>query len=225
MRPSTRPLPVRSHPFRTLGLGALLVSAATAAGAAFVLLDDPARGGGAPGGEDRSRITLVPPGEPGVPLRVAGQVVRPDGVTPAPGVVLYLHQTGADGLYARAAGEPPRLRGWLRTDAEGRYEYLTIRPAPYPSRTVPAHVHTQLWGAGVPRQWNHDLLFADDELVTDGVREQSQAAGRFAWVCTPVRTADGTFFCNQDFRLKPDGDAFDPRARHGFDDAPEWARP
>jgi protocatechuate 3,4-dioxygenase beta subunit len=201
-----------------------VVVVATAAGAAVVLLDEAGRGLGT-GGADRSRLAIAPPGEPGTPLRVTGQVLRPDGVTPAAGVVLYLHQTGIDGLYAKERGAPPRLRGWLRTDAAGRYEYRTVRPGPYPGRTIPAHVHTQLWGEGVPRQWNHDLLFADDELVDESVRRASRDAGRFAWVCSPEREADGTQRCNHDLRLKDRADAFDPRATHGFDDAPAWARP
>ena len=230
--PDFRGMAHRSHPPQTRpgwsrrpGAGALLLQLcfAGATQAAFVLLDESMRG--AAGGGDRSRITLVPAGEPGTPLRVTGQVVRPDGVTPAAGVVLYLHQTGSDGLYAREAGSPPRLRGWLRTDAEGRYEYRTIRPAPYPSRTIPAHIHTQLWGEGVPRQWNHDLRFADDELVDEAERDASRAAGRFAWLCTPARDPDGTLHCTQDLRLKSRADDFDPAARHGYDDAPAWARP
>lgn len=221
---SSRSCPSSSRSPRTLAAGALLLSVAAAAGAALVLLDEPGRGpGGGPG--DRSRITLAPAGEPGTPLRVTGQVVRPDGVTPAAGVVLYLHHTGVDGLYARETGAPPRLRGWLRTDAEGRYEYRTIRPAPYPGRTNPAHVHTQLWGGGVPRQWNHDLLFADDDLVGERERRASREAGRFAWVCSAQRDADGTLHCTHDLRLKGGADPFDPEARHGYDDAPAWARP
>ena len=45
------------------------------------------------------RATLPPEGEPGERLVVSGRVVGSDGETPAPGVVLYFHQTNAEGLY------------------------------------------------------------------------------------------------------------------------------
>ena len=102
---------------------------------------------------------IAPEGEPGVPIVISGTLVAPDGKTPAGGVTVYAYQTDAKGQYRRSqqAGEngenEPRLRGWVKTDDKGHFEFATIRPAPYPSRNVPAHLHLQLWGAGFPRQW------------------------------------------------------------------------
>src|SRR5690606_31760104 len=140
-----------------------------------------------------------------------------DGRTPAAGVVLYVYHTGADGRYARRAGDPPRYRAWLRTDGEGRYEYRTIRPAPYPGGEQAAHIHTQLWGDGVPPQWGTDLLFADDRLVPAEERRRSQALGRFAYVCTPRREAGGALRCRHDLLLSRHGDRFEANTRHGLE--------
>lgn len=106
-----------------------------------------------------SLARIAPETEPGQPLAISGTVYAPDGQTPAPGVIVYAYHTDANGLYRpdKRRDLPPRLRGWARTDAHGRFEFRTIRPAPYPGREVPAHVHFQLWGAGYPRQWTEDL--------------------------------------------------------------------
>ncbi len=173
-----------------------------------------------PGEDAPSAIQIVADSEPGTPLLVEGTVFAPDGVTPAPGVVVYVYQTGIDGLYAPAGEAVPRLRGWMRTDARGRYSYRTIRPGPYPGRTIAAHVHTQLWGGGYEPQWNRELLFDDDPYVGAEERRASAAAGRFAWVCVPKSDGHGLLRCRHDLRLKPGGDRFEAGIRHGLDAPP-----
>jgi protocatechuate 3,4-dioxygenase, beta subunit len=195
---------------RKLWIAAGVLAVAAAAWGAVAALGSGKRAGeGSP-----ASIRIAGPDEPGVPLVVTGQVLQPDGETPAPGVTLYVYQTDATGRYARL-GRIPRLRGWMTTDAEGRYEYRTIRPAPYPGGRIPAHVHTQLWGGDWPKQWNRDLNFADDERVTERERRESDAAGRFAWVCAPALDADGTQRCTHDLRLKSRGDRFEENIGHG----------
>src|SRR6185436_8708614 len=83
-----------------------------------------------------------------------------------------------------------RLRGWAKTDATGRFDFDTIRPAPYPGRGIAAHVHVSLQGPGVPRRWTADVLFSDDELVTAAQRAESARDGVFGGVRT-VRAHDG----------------------------------
>ncbi len=149
-------------------------------------------------------------------LVVEGRVFQPDGETPAPGVVLYVYHTDARGYYRDGPGAPMKYHGWMRTGPDGRYRYHTIRPAQYPSRTVAAHVHTQLWGERVPAQWNQDLLFADDPLVSAEEKRRSRDAGRFAYVCEAMRDAAGGLACAHNLRLKPRGDVFEDNIRHGL---------
>jgi protocatechuate 3,4-dioxygenase beta subunit len=164
-----------------------------------------------------SAATLVGPGEPGEPLIVSGQVFRPDGVTPAEGVTLYVYQTDATGYYAPRGVRAPRIRGWMKIGAEGRYQYRTIRPAAYPERRFAAHIHTQLWGGGYPPQWNTDLLFADDPLISARERAESESLGRFGFIQAPVRGADGILRCTHDLRLKSRGDRFEDNILHGLE--------
>jgi protocatechuate 3,4-dioxygenase beta subunit len=168
-----------------------------------------------------ARIVLTPEGEPGPALEVTGLVFAPDGVTPAPGVTVYAYQTGVDGLYARKPGDPPRIRGWMTTDATGRYAFRTIRPGAYPGRTVAAHIHFQLWGGGWPTQYSEDLNFADDELLTERERERSRRLGRFGPIVAPVRGDDGVLRATHDLRLKAEADVLEENIQHGVKDEPK----
>jgi protocatechuate 3,4-dioxygenase beta subunit len=158
---------------------------------------------------------LVEKDEPGEGLRVRGVIYRSDGTTPAAGVILYVYQTDLTGHYARKRGDPPRLRGWMRTDEKGRYEFTTIRPAPYPSRTEPAHIHTQIWGEGVPTHSNVVLLFAGDPLIKPSEKAESEALGRFGFIQAPVKGADGVLEVTLDMRVQETPDRFQESIRHG----------
>jgi protocatechuate 3,4-dioxygenase beta subunit len=65
-----------------------------------------------------------------------------DNGRPVAGVSIYVFHADADGLYSRDgrnSDENARLFGALRTDAEGRYRYETIRPSGYGD--LSSHVH------------------------------------------------------------------------------------
>ena len=83
--------------------------------------------------------------EPGQRLMITGHVLGADG-RPRGGIQMYAYHTDAKGLYrpdGSFKGEP-RLRGTLLTAADGSYEIDTIKPAPYPNRNIPAHIHVHL---------------------------------------------------------------------------------
>ena len=170
-----------------------------------------------PGANAPSTIRIAPENEPGKPLLVEGTVYAPDGETPAAGVVLYVYQTGLDGIYHGPGTSVPRLRGYMKTGVDGRYSYRTIRPGSYPESTIPAHVHTQLWGGGYEPQYNRDLNFADDPFVSEGAKRDSAAAARFAWICDARPDAAGLLHCTHNLKLKPHGDRFEGNIRHGLD--------
>lgn len=115
--------------------------------------------------EDLPAFARLPAADSGFPLQLRGRVYLPDGMTPAPGVVLYIHHTNADGFYADGSPETVwsrrhgKLRGWARTGADGRYGFDTIKPAPYPSRTLPAHIHMFVGEPGQRPYYVDDVVF------------------------------------------------------------------
>ncbi|HKA35362.1 MAG TPA: hypothetical protein VKH43_00985 [Thermoanaerobaculia bacterium] len=154
-----------------------------------------------------SVAVLAGPEEPGERLVVTGTVFAPDGVTPAPGVFLYVYNTDATGHYNSERGLPPRLHGWMKSGPDGRYEYRTIKPASYPGSRIPAHVHTQLWGGGYTPQAGPELNFEGDPFLKSSEREHSASLGRFAFIRSARKDAQGVWRVEQDLRLKPSGDS------------------
>jgi protocatechuate 3,4-dioxygenase beta subunit len=152
-----------------------------------------------------STARIAPAGEPGTALVIAGTVVAADGKTPAAGVVVYAYHTDADGYYQRTgqsgeAGEnQPRLRGWAKTDANGHFEFITIKPAPYPNRDIPAHVHVQAWGAGYPRQW-FELEFEGDPLLPK--QHFTDNTAEYLYIEPVTRDNQGVLHCSFTMRMR-----------------------
>ena len=66
-------------------------------------------------------------------VRVCGQIRDTDGV-PVPGVTVDVWEDAPNGMYEQQDPDQPdyNLRGRFETDSDGRYEFVAIRPAPYP---------------------------------------------------------------------------------------------
>ncbi|MBL7863618.1 MAG: intradiol ring-cleavage dioxygenase [Cyclobacteriaceae bacterium] len=117
----------------------------------------------------------------GEPLVVSGIVYQTDGKTPAPGVILYVYHTNQKGKYAPSSGQVNgrrhgHLRGWMKTDERGRYEFQTIRPGSYPNSDNPQHIHPIIKEAS-RIYWIDEYLFDDDPLLTKSAREHQQKRG------------------------------------------------
>jgi protocatechuate 3,4-dioxygenase beta subunit len=150
---------------------------------------------------NHARIALL--GEPGIRLVIHGLVLAPDGKTPVQDAIVFAYHTDQDGLY-RAPGTPEapwRLQGWARTDSNGRFEFETIRPAPYPNHQVPAHIHTTIESVRFGRQIS-GALFADDPFVPKVDLAKSIADGPLGGVLA-VRIDGRTQHVNYVIRLQP----------------------
>ncbi len=123
---------------------------------------------------------------------ISGTVFRSDGKTPAPNTLVYFYHTDKFGIYGRA-GQPKhgRFQGWMLTDAQGRYEFSSIRPASYPNSTISQHVHMTVTGADFREDWIDSILFEGDRFITGREREQSGNRGGFNPIVTLVTGSDG----------------------------------
>jgi protocatechuate 3,4-dioxygenase beta subunit len=127
--------------------------------------------------------TLPDFNETGPQLEISGVIYKPDGVTPAPEVVLYVYHTDQKGYYSQKGGETGwgkrhgYIREWLKTNDKGEYKFYTLRPAHYPSNDAPAHIHAIIKEPDKNEYWLDDYVFEDDKLVDEDFKKMIQLRG------------------------------------------------
>lgn len=157
----------------------------------------------------QSVISMVPADEPGQKLTVTGQLIRRAGV-PVADALIYVYQTDHRGYYHPDKAfwgdgfggdqNHARLFGYLKSDAEGRFEIRTIRPAGYPETEMPQHIHVEIEAAGFAR-WQSEFLFDDDPRLTVERRGNARRAG---FLIAPVEKAEnGSGKVNYTVKLRP----------------------
>jgi len=122
--------------------------------------------------------------EKGQKLLVTGTAFKIDGKTPAPSVIIYYWQTDNNGYYSpksvmdEKAKRHGHIRGWVKTDENGKYSIYTIRPAPYPNENIPAHIHTSIKEPDIDNEYYIDeFVFDDDKLLTGAKRKALENRG------------------------------------------------
>lgn len=150
-----------------------------------------------------SKIVIPSKDEPGDTLIVSGTVYGPDGVTPLKDVSVYVYHTDIKGYYSAETtnNSNPRLRGWMRTSADGKYEFRTIKPGPYPSGRVPAHIHYVVTAPGY-KEKIFEIVFEDDPFISDQMREDSKREDSIFSIKQAQRDSQGVLRCVQDIKLK-----------------------
>ncbi len=139
----------------------------------------PVFGHGAIGPLDNDLIhNFAEPGASAIGQRliVHGRVLD-ENRRPVPNTLVEFWQANAGGRYRHKkdtylAPIDPNFGGCGRclTDAEGRYHFRTIKPAPYPWRNWvnnwrPAHIHFSLFGSGFAQRLITQMYFEGDPLI------------------------------------------------------------
>jgi protocatechuate 3,4-dioxygenase beta subunit len=149
---------------------------------------------------------IAPATEPGEPFEASGVIYQPDGKTPAPGVILYAYHTNAKGIYPPApdatgdARRHGRLRGWIKTNAKGEYKFHTIRPASYPGRNIPAHIHLIVKEPDKNEYYIDDFEFDDDPMLTPQERARRRNGGG-SGIVRLNKNSDGVWLARRDIVL------------------------
>jgi protocatechuate 3,4-dioxygenase beta subunit len=143
--------------------------------------------------------------EHGDRLIVTGRAL--DQGRPVAGVSIYAFHADADGLYTkdgRNNDENARLFATLRTDAEGRYRYETIRPGGYDG--LAAHVHHVVTATGFkPRLC--DLWFGDEPYFKTRLNAGLPlSAGKPMFVRMPTRDSNGVWHVTHDLEMLREAD-------------------
>lgn len=150
------------------------------------------------------KAKLADKNDEGEPLIISGTVYEKDGRTPAPNILVYAYHTNAKGYYGRGNGEHPhgKHHGWMLTDNRGRYEFQTIKPAQYPMRDTPAHIHFTLTGVNFREYWIDDIWFAGDDLITPQItKRQMTGRGGFDSILKLEKGTDGILRAVRNIRL------------------------
>ncbi len=122
---------------------------------------------------------------------------------PVTGVSIYAFHADADGFYTRDgrnSDENARLFGTLRTDANGRYSYETIRPGPYGGTS--AHFHHVVRATGYkPRLF--DLWLGDDPVLARN-RISGQNMPPEIFIRPVTRDPQGIWHATHDIEMLPE---------------------
>ncbi|MGO9080336.1 MAG: protocatechuate 3,4-dioxygenase subunit beta [Streptosporangiaceae bacterium] len=106
---------------------------------------------------------------------VTGRVLDSGG-RPVPDTLVEIWQANAAGRYAHAVDDHPAPldpnfdgAGRCRTDSQGRYRFVTIKPGAYPWRSHlnawrPAHIHFSLLGRAFTQRLVTQMYFPGDPL-------------------------------------------------------------
>jgi protocatechuate 3,4-dioxygenase beta subunit len=129
-----------------------------------------------PVGETDNDLTRQHAGEPlGERIIVAGRVLDEDG-RPVPHTLIEIWQCNAAGRYMHSRDDHPAPldpnfsgAGRTLTDAQGNYQFTTIKPGAYPWRNHPnawrpAHIHFSLFGTSFQSRLVTQMYFPNDPL-------------------------------------------------------------
>lgn len=109
--------------------------------------------------------------EEGPKLKITGTIYQKDGKTPAKDIILYIYHTDQKGVYPTKGNDTGwakrhgYLRGWIKTGTDGKYAFYTLKPATYPDRSEPAHIHATVKEPSLNEYYLEDYLFEGDPLL------------------------------------------------------------
>lgn len=113
-------------------------------------------------------------------LMISGTIYQSDGVTPAKDVILYISQPDEDGDYVMKTENDKRYvhhRGWIKTDADGKYTFYTFIPGNFWRNKEVKHIHPIIKAPGKPEQEMSAFLFDNDPFLSKSCRKRMEKRG------------------------------------------------
>jgi protocatechuate 3,4-dioxygenase beta subunit len=148
------------------------------------------------------RTVLSTDSDKGEKMLISGTVYETDGKTPSPNVLIYLYHTDIEGYYGRGnEHKHGRYRGWMLTDKQGKFEFETIKPAPYPVNRFAAHIHMTVTTKTMREDSIDSILFEGDKLISPMEREMAGKKGGFNPILKLEKNANGIWRATRDIQL------------------------
>lgn len=113
-------------------------------------------------------------------LKITGTIYQSDGKTPAKNVILFIYQPDENGDYEMEVSNEKRYvknRGWIKTDADGKYTFYTFVPGKYYRSGEFKTIHPVIKEPGKPEYNFYSFLFDDDPLLTKSCRKKLERKG------------------------------------------------
>jgi protocatechuate 3,4-dioxygenase beta subunit len=136
-------------------------------------------------------------------LKITGTIYLADGVTPAKDVIFYICQSDENGEYQLKKDEHRKRyvehRGWIKTDADGRYTFYTFMPGKFLSSKELKQIQRVIKEPGKSEYQMSSFYFDDDPIIPE-----LSLANRSIIVKSMLRLEkEGDMYVtNKDFKLK-----------------------
>ena len=130
----------------------------------------------------QEKINLVTKTEAGVPVTIKGKFTGRSVAN----LLIYVYHTDSRGWYSDTAAHVllregdrghARLFGYLRSDANGQFEFTTIHPQGYPKSDLPQHIHLEAFDNDGRNLIVTELLFDDDTRLQGETRRSALQNG------------------------------------------------
>lgn len=154
-------------------------------------------------GKIGAKFDLATETDKGERMKISGTVYQPDGKTPAANTLIYLYHTDIEGYYGRSSEEHKhgRYRGWMLTNKNGSYAFVSIKPAPYPVQRFAAHIHMTVTTPTAREDWIDSILFEGDRLISTRERDEAGKRGGFNPIVTLKKGDGGLYYATRDIQL------------------------
>lgn len=135
-------------------------------------------------------------------LKITGTIYENDGKTPAKNVLLFIHQADEDGNFELKRHNKKRYvkhRGWVRTDANGRYTFYTFVPGKYMFGNELAQILPILKEPNKPEYKIESFVFDNDPSLTKSCRAKIMETNPNRII--KLDKKEGLFVANRDIIL------------------------
>lgn len=135
-------------------------------------------------------------------LKITGTIYESDGKTPAKNVLLFIHQADEDGNFELKRHNKKRYikhRGWVRTDANGRYTFYTFIPGKYMFGNELTQILPIIKEPNKPEYKIESFVFDNDPLLTASCRKKIENTNPSRIL--KLDKKEGLFVANRDIVL------------------------